>query len=174
MDVFLSLVALVIIIIVVWWALRRSAGESAKDAPAGHDHDEHDVVHGDHEEHADAFHEEAAVAAPARVEEVLLHATISNVDVIEPQAEVKPDDLILIEGIGPRISGVLKEKGVSTFAQLAAMQPEEIKTLLSSVDERLARIADPGTWPQQAALAANGDLEGLQKLQDSLKAGRAA
>jgi hypothetical protein len=31
---------------------------------------------------------------------------------------------------------------------------------------------EPAGWVEQAALAAKGDAEGLQKLQDSLKGGR--
>jgi DNA-directed RNA polymerase subunit beta' len=38
----------------------------------------------------------------------------------------------------------------------------------------ISRISDPSSWPQQAGLAAAGDWEGLEKLQDSLKGGRRA
>jgi predicted flap endonuclease-1-like 5' DNA nuclease len=207
MPVLQALVVLVAVILIVWWALRRSSKESAREAPAGHAHDEPAAA----EEHVEAVRTEVVelaeeapepVAAAARVEfvepveaiepveivepveaaapveivepEAVAERLAEPVAVVEPAVEVKPDDLIIIEGIGPRISGVLKSHGVKTFTQLAGMAPEEIKAILVSVDERLGRIADPTTWPQQAALAAKGDLEGLQKLQDSLKAGRVA
>ncbi len=82
--------------------------------------------------------------------------------------EPEPDDLTVIEGIGPKIAAVLQESGVRTFAQLAAMSTDQIKATL----EGKVRIAHPGTWTEQAALAARGDWEGLSTLQASLKGGR--
>jgi large subunit ribosomal protein L21 len=34
-------------------------------------------------------------------------------------------------------------------------------------------LADPGTWPEQAELAADGNWDALKKLQDALNAGKA-
>ena len=184
MDFLQALLILVFVVLIVWWALRRSASESAKEAPKGHEG----------EAHAEPLHSEIIAdvepvsASPVVVTEpepapepepepepvVVTERAAELIPVAAPEVEVKPDDLIIIEGIGPRISGVLKNNGVKTFAQLAAMQPAEIKAILNAVDERLGRIADPSSWPEQAALAARGDLEGLQKLQDSLKGGRIA
>lgn len=81
----------------------------------------------------------------------------------------KPDDLKLIEGIGPKIAGVLQEAGIHTFAQLARAEVDTLRRILEDAD---LRFADPATWPEQARLAAKGDWEGLKKLQDSLKGGR--
>lgn len=170
MTPFQALIILLIVIVIVWWALRRSASQSPKEAPTGHAHE----AHAEHVEHPVIVHSEVAAEAPVRLAEVVLEPE-PVVEVVEepaPVVEVKPDDLIIIEGIGPKISSVLIAHGVKTFAQLAGMQPEAIKAILTAEDERLGRIADPTTWPQQAALAAQGDLEGLQKLQDSLKGGR--
>jgi hypothetical protein len=36
----------------------------------------------------------------------------------------------------------------------------------------ISQIADPSTWPEQAKLAAAGDWEGLETLQDQLEGGR--
>ena len=58
---------------------------------------------------------------------------------------------------------------VNTFAELAALKPAAIKKIL---DEAGVKIGDPGTWPQQARLAAEGKWEKLKTLQDSLKGGR--
>ncbi len=79
------------------------------------------------------------------------------------------DDLEIIEGIGPKIAAVLKQEGVTRFAQLASMAPERITEILRASGMRLA---DPHSWPEQARLAANGDMEGLKALQDRLTAGR--
>jgi hypothetical protein len=83
----------------------------------------------------------------------------------------EPDDLKKIEGIGPKTSGVLAEAGITTFAQLAAMEAGDITTILR---EAGLRLGDPSTWAEQAALAAKGDWDGLEKLQDELIGGRRA
>jgi len=80
------------------------------------------------------------------------------------------DDLKKLEGIGPKISSVLAEAGVTTFAQVAEMSVDQIRKILTGK----VRIFHPTSWPEQAALAASGDWEGLQTLQDSLTGGRKA
>ncbi len=84
------------------------------------------------------------------------------------------DDLKRIEGIGPRIAGVLQEAGITTFGQLSSTQAEQLKEILEAADPRLLRLADPTTWPQQAALAAEGNWSALEELQGELKGGRRA
>ncbi|GAP09414.1 protein containing helix-hairpin-helix domain [Bellilinea caldifistulae] len=79
------------------------------------------------------------------------------------------DDLTLIEGIGPKVAAVLHAAGITRFEQLAALPPAELKRLLIAAGNRLS---DPATWPEQAALAASGDWEGLKALQSSLNRGR--
>jgi hypothetical protein len=80
-----------------------------------------------------------------------------------------PDDLAVIEGIGPKIAALLHDAGITTFAELAATDPARLEALLKEAD---LRLADPGSWPEQARLAAAGDWDALQSLQDSLKGGR--
>ncbi len=81
-----------------------------------------------------------------------------------------PDDLKRIEGIGPKISAVLQEAGITTFAQLAATDVGRLEQILT--DAGLTALADPTTWPEQASLAAAGKWEALETLQDELKGGR--
>jgi NADH-quinone oxidoreductase subunit I len=84
----------------------------------------------------------------------------------------EPDDLTRIEGIGPKISGVLQAAGITTFAQLADVEASRIQQILEEADPRLLRLADPTTWPKQARLAASGKWEALEKWQDRLKGGK--
>ena len=91
-----------------------------------------------------------------------------------PAEPVEPDDLTQIEGIGPKISGLFQDAGILTFARLAASRPDELSRILREEDERLARLADPTTWPQQASLAAAGAWDALEDLQKELTAGRRA
>jgi DNA-directed RNA polymerase subunit beta' len=83
---------------------------------------------------------------------------------------VKPDDLQAIEGIGPKIAGVLQAAGINNFAQLAQVDVARLQEILTEAG--ISRVANPSTWPEQAELAAAGDWEGLETLQDQLKGGR--
>jgi predicted flap endonuclease-1-like 5' DNA nuclease len=82
-----------------------------------------------------------------------------------------PDDLEIVEGIGPRIAALLRAEGVATWRALAACPPERIRAVLDLGGPGF-RIADPGTWPEQAALAADDRWAELRALQDRLVAGR--
>jgi predicted flap endonuclease-1-like 5' DNA nuclease len=78
------------------------------------------------------------------------------------------DDLKVIEGIGPRVEGVLHAAGIDSFARLASMRPGRIETILR---EAGGRMANPRSWPRQAALAAQGRWDELRRLQDRLDRG---
>ena len=84
----------------------------------------------------------------------------------------KGDDLKIIEGIGPKIAGIMNEAGISTFAQMAQKTGSELRKILD--DGGIGAIADPTTWPEQAALAAEGKMEALKELQNKLQGGRKA
>jgi hypothetical protein len=82
-----------------------------------------------------------------------------------------PDNLTLIEGIGPKTQSVLIAAGINNFKDLAALAPEAIKDILTQAGLRLG-VTD--TWPEQARLAAEGKLDELKELQDKLTGGREA
>jgi predicted flap endonuclease-1-like 5' DNA nuclease len=88
---------------------------------------------------------------------------------VEP-APSAPDDLKLIEGIGPKIAGILAAAGITTFAQLGATDVSRLKEIIAQAG--LTALADPATWPEQAALASAGKLDELKALQGQLKGGR--
>jgi hypothetical protein len=80
-----------------------------------------------------------------------------------------PDDLQRIEGIGPKISGLLQAAGIMTFSRLATA---DVGRLEQIVRDAGITIADPSTWPEQAGLAAAGRWSELEVLQEELKGGR--
>jgi DNA-directed RNA polymerase subunit beta' len=82
-----------------------------------------------------------------------------------------PDDLESVEGIGPKIAQLLRQHGIATFVQLASASPAEISAILQRGGPDF-RIANPGTWPEQAGYCVRNDWAGLKKLQDRLTAGR--
>jgi predicted flap endonuclease-1-like 5' DNA nuclease len=83
--------------------------------------------------------------------------------------EKSADDLTMIEGIGPKVSKILNDAGIMSFADLAAADAARVERALDSAG---LQMMDPEGWIQQAKLAARGDMEGLKKLQDELKGGR--
>jgi predicted flap endonuclease-1-like 5' DNA nuclease len=80
----------------------------------------------------------------------------------------KKDDLVIIEGIGPKIAEAMNRAGIYTFKQLANTPVADLQAILSKAQFP----GDPGTWPEQAKLAAEGRMDELKKLQDELQAGR--
>ena len=121
--------------------------------------------------------EEAEVEAEPAVPEALETEEKAS----EPEAEAeevavpaKRDDLKRIEGIGPKIASVLQAGGISTYAQLANSDPDQLRQILEDSDPRLVRIANPDTWPEQASFAAAGDWDGFDALNRELKDGKRA
>lgn len=86
------------------------------------------------------------------------------------KSAAKPDDLKRIEGIGPKIAGLLSDAGISTFDQLGKATKTKLADVLQAAGARF-RLAKPDTWQEQAKLAAAGKNEELKKLQEELKGG---
>lgn len=84
----------------------------------------------------------------------------------------KGDDLTKIEGIGPKIKGLLHDAGIVTFADLADAKEDTLKDILAAAGSRYS-MHNPATWPQQSKLAADGKWDELKELQDKLDGGRA-
>jgi predicted flap endonuclease-1-like 5' DNA nuclease len=116
---------------------------------------------------APAATEAVPVAKPTVVEEPVVAETLS---VTETPAQA--DNLELIEGIGPKIAAVLTAAGIVTFADLAAADTSRLTEILQQ--EPNLRLADSGTWSEQAALAAAGKWDEFKVLTEQLKGGRRA
>ena len=135
-------VILVVVLIVIVWWLLNQNAQQAKD-----------------EVQADP-HSEIVLDTPADEEPEV---------VVEAEAPQVEDDLAVIEGIGPKIKSILYAAGIKSFAKLAEYEPEAIKDILT---EAGLRLGDPTSWPAQAKLAADGNMDALDALQDKLKGGR--
>lgn len=90
---------------------------------------------------------------------------------VQVQREATPDDLQRIEGIGPKVSSVLNEAGITTFEALSRANPAEVQKTLNDAG---LQMMNPEGWIEQASLAAKGDWQGLERLQNELKGGRKA
>lgn len=106
-------------------------------------------------------------AAPAKEEAPKAEAAAPVEKAVAKSTEA--DDLKKVEGIGPKIAEVLAEAGVTTYAALAKMDRDAIKAILETVSTLKSK--EPKTWPQQAALAADGKWDELKVLQDELMGG---
>lgn len=83
----------------------------------------------------------------------------------------KQDDLKAVEGVGPKIAELLNNGGITTWRELANTDVATIQGILDAAGSRY-KLADPGTWPKQAELAADGKWDELTEYQDFLQGGK--
>lgn len=118
---------------------------------------------------------EVPVAKPAPVVAPVVEAPkLATIDLAAAKAAGltlrNANDLTVIEGIGPKINELFNNAGLKTFAQVAVATVPQMRTILDNGGSRF-RIANPSTWAQQAALAADNKWAALKKLQDELSGG---
>ncbi len=83
---------------------------------------------------------------------------------------IADNDLTMLSGIGPSMAATLGELGIDTYKKLAAMDDDILRDMLEASGARLNNNKEAmDTWNEQATFADEGNLEGLKKLQDSLK-----
>jgi predicted flap endonuclease-1-like 5' DNA nuclease len=90
-------------------------------------------------------------AAPPKVERPSAK-TVSAKKARTKKAAAEPgpaDDLTAIIGIGPKLAAVLQKNGITSYAALAAMTADEIKTRLLTEGSGYARY-DASAWPAEA------------------------
>lgn len=138
----LTTIVLVLLLIVIVWLLLRSQVSQVDTSDLDHDGHGHDA-HG-HDDHGHA-------------------------EPVAPAASAGPDDLKVIEGIGPKVQTALNAAGITTYAGLAGTAVDKLQEILDAAGYQYMK---PASWPEQAALAAAGDWDALKKLQDELTAGR--
>ena len=93
--------------------------------------------------------------------------------VVAKKATSKKVSLTLIEGIGPKIAGLLNDAGIKTFDKLAKTKVSKLKEILAAAGSRY-QMHDPSTWAAQAKLADAGKMDVLKAYQADLKGGKKA
>lgn len=86
--------------------------------------------------------------------------------------KLKKDDLKMVEGVGPKIEGLLNEAGINTWKELADAPTEKLQGILDAAGSRY-KMHQPTTWAKQAELAVAGSWAELEAYQDWLDGGKA-
>ncbi|MBK8610886.1 MAG: hypothetical protein IPL84_13340 [Chitinophagaceae bacterium] len=81
------------------------------------------------------------------------------------------EDLTRVEGIGRKIEALLYKNKIYNFRQLSKTTITTLKAILEAAGNKYA-MHNPGSWPKQAKLAAEGKFEDLELLKKHLKGGK--
>lgn len=73
----------------------------------------------------------------------------------------EPDNLLLIKGLGPKLSALLGTLGITRFDQIAAWNEGDIAKVDAHLGTFKGRITRDG-WIEQATLLANGEIEAFE------------
>ena len=141
----------VVIGALMWWgSLRPWEGFDDLKTPyfTGHHDDHHDNVPATHGQ-AIASHDAGHVQKYA--------------------IDIRPDNLQLLEGIGPKVEAALHAAGIYTFQQLAGTSPAEVQRILR--EQNVRAVAPVTTFPTQAYIAARGDIHELKEIQSRIQNG---
>lgn len=108
--------------------------------------------------------EQVAVPASPKKEPVAKKASPSKAK------KVKPDDLKIIEGVGPKLESILKEAGIINLKVVSESDAGKLREILESAGNRY-KMFNPETWPNQAKLAVEEKWDELKEYQDRLDGG---
>lgn len=129
------------------------------------------IYSGVHEDEASGKAYAAVVAIATRIPSAAEAASRVAVAGEKETRQPKAKELELVEGIGPKIAELLIAHDIYDLADLAVAPVDRLREILKNGGRRF-RLADPGTWPEQAALGVAGQWDALSDLQTRLKAGR--
>jgi predicted flap endonuclease-1-like 5' DNA nuclease len=152
------LILFIIIVLGVWLLLIYNARNSKPDFEIEEREEQHasDVP--------DILELESRAAEAATLETAFVESAVET-----PVEAVLPDDLTIIEGIGPKVRSILAQSGITTFRELSQTDLSKLQRVLE--DNRLSFL-DPSSWAEQAQLAAEGKETDLKQFQLKLKGGR--
>ncbi|MBE0690782.1 MAG: hypothetical protein IH587_11740 [Anaerolineae bacterium] len=89
--------------------------------------------------------------------------------VVSSAKSVAPDDLKVIEGIGPQMEQALQASGIDTFGKVAGASVQDLRTAIEAKGLRFAPSLV--NWSKQARYLADGDRAGFEKYRDYLNRG---
>jgi predicted flap endonuclease-1-like 5' DNA nuclease len=84
---------------------------------------------------------------------------------------IRPDDLKIVEGIGPKIEKLFHKAGITTWKALSETPVESCQRILDEAGPNY-RVHKPETWPEQCRLAFLNQWSELKEWQSTLRGGR--
>lgn len=81
-----------------------------------------------------------------------------------------PDNLVVIEGIGPKISSALISAGITRFVDIRDADETRLRAAIKKAGIPFAPSVT--TWAEQAGYLVDGDIDGFRRFVDRLSAGR--
>lgn len=156
------LVAVLAVLLVAWWLFKRATTAPRRErrpdildegaAPAQRNQALIDAPSA-----APAFTAPAGAELMGGMAEVIAAAVYEETaTAVSDAPPAAADDLTRIKGLGPKLSALLAQLGVMSFAQIAAWTDADI----AAIDPKLGAFAGRPTrdqWVEQARLLAQGD-----------------
>ena len=81
-----------------------------------------------------------------------------------------PDNLVVIEGIGPKINAALISDGITRFVDIRDADEQRLRAAIKKAGISFAPSVS--TWAEQAGYLVNADMDGFRRFVDHLSAGR--
>jgi predicted flap endonuclease-1-like 5' DNA nuclease len=78
-----------------------------------------------------------------------------------PGASGPPDDLVKLKGVGPKLAGILNDRGITRVDQIAKLSQGQIEVLDASLGAFRGRF-DRDRIKEQADYLSRGDIEGYE------------
>ena len=91
------------------------------------------------------------------IDEVMKTVRPEKVEKASAKSDDARNDLKIIEGIGPKIEGLLNQAGITTFERLAATNVKHRRKILDDAGPAY-KVHNPATWKEQAKMALAGKL----------------
>jgi predicted flap endonuclease-1-like 5' DNA nuclease len=146
-------VGLIIGLIVVYLMFRPKQNVRLTDSVPVRPHMTHGTAIGEGKNIAD----EAAAAAS----DVAGHILNARVHRELPGASGPPDDLVKLKGVGPKLAGILNERGITRFDQIAKLSPGQVEALDALLGAFRGRF-ERDRIQEQADYLARGDIDGYE------------
>jgi predicted flap endonuclease-1-like 5' DNA nuclease len=111
-----------------------------------------------------------AELAATRADHESAHAQVLSLTGQPEDPSAPPDDLLAIEGIGPKIDAALRAAGITRWVHVRDASEEQLTAAINAAGIRLAPSI--ATWSRQAEFLVKGDRAGFDAFVAHLVAGR--
>ncbi|MBI1279079.1 MAG: hypothetical protein GC179_13205 [Anaerolineaceae bacterium] len=104
----------------------------------------------------------SAPPAPSMPKASVADASTDAPTQVMPTAAPKRDDLLIIEGIGPKSKEALYKGGITSFEQIANLTADDLYRIVK-IEGGVNLVSDTKTWPKQARLLADGKIKEFEE-----------